>query len=136
MIDYTSQPKDNNFSINKHSLQAVFGIPGVVFYDSVISDNLILLSARLKGKTAKCTCCGISGTVVDIRLILREALKFYASGIFLGHNHPSDNCRPSPQDIQITKKLKEATQWMDIVLLDHIIVCGDRYFSFADEGII
>jgi transposase len=58
MIDYTSQPKDNNFSINKHSLQAVFGIPGVVFYDSVISDNLILLSARLKGKTAKCTCCG------------------------------------------------------------------------------
>ena len=58
MIDYTSQPKDNNFSINKHSLQAIFGIPGVVFYDSVISDNLILLSARLKGKTAKCTCCG------------------------------------------------------------------------------
>lgn len=79
---------------------------------------------------------GISGTVVDIRLILREALKYYASGIFLGHNHPSENCRPSPQDTQITKKLKEAAHWMDIVLLDHIIVCGDRYFSFADEGII
>lgn len=58
MIDYTSQPKDNNFFINKHSLQAIFGIPGVVFYDSVISDNLILLSARLKDKTAKCICCG------------------------------------------------------------------------------
>ena len=79
---------------------------------------------------------GISGTVVDIRLILREALKYYASGIFLGHNHPSENCRPSPQDTQITKKLKEAAHWMDIVLLDHIIVCGDKYFSFADEGII
>ncbi|NLD23684.1 MAG: DNA repair protein RadC [Bacteroidales bacterium] len=79
---------------------------------------------------------GISGTVVDIRLILREALNKYASGIFLGHNHPSENCRPSPQDQQITKKLKEAARWMDIVLLDHIIVCGDRYFSFADEGII
>ncbi|MDD4777375.1 MAG: DNA repair protein RadC [Fermentimonas sp.] len=79
---------------------------------------------------------GISGTVVDIRLILREALKYYASGIFLAHNHPSENCRPSPQDTQITKKLKEAAHWMDIVLLDHIIVCGDRYFSFADEGII
>ena len=64
MIDYTSQPKDNNFSINKHSLQAVFGIPGVVFYDSVISDNLILLSARLKGKTTKCTCCGKSSKSV------------------------------------------------------------------------
>src|SRR5690554_7596261 len=79
---------------------------------------------------------GISGTVVDIRLILREALNYYASGIFLGHNHPSENCRPSPQDTQITKKLKEAARWMDIVLLDHIIVCGDNYFSFADEGII
>ncbi len=57
MIDYTSQTKDNNFSIDKHSLQAIFGIPGVVFYDSIISDNLILLSARLKAKTAKCPCC-------------------------------------------------------------------------------
>lgn len=79
---------------------------------------------------------GISGTVVDIRLILREALNKYASGIFLGHNHPSENCRPSIQDQQITKKLKEAARWMDISLLDHIIVCGNKYFSFADEGII
>lgn len=79
---------------------------------------------------------GISGTVVDIRLILREALSHYASGIFLGHNHPSGNLAPSPQDTSITKKLKEAARWMDIVLLDHIIVCGDAYFSFADEGVI
>ncbi|MPM76361.1 hypothetical protein SDC9_123359 [bioreactor metagenome] len=79
---------------------------------------------------------GISGTVVDIRLILREALSQYASGIILGHNHPSGQCRPSPQDTHLTKKLKEAAQWMDISLLDHIIVCGDSYFSFADEGII
>lgn len=79
---------------------------------------------------------GISGTVVDIRLILREALGHYASGILLGHNHPSGNCTPSPQDTQITKKLKEAAHWMDIALLDHIIVCGESYYSFADEGII
>lgn len=57
MNDYTSQTKDNNFSINKHSLQAIFGIPGVEFYNSVIRDNLILLSARLKAKTAKCPSC-------------------------------------------------------------------------------
>lgn len=79
---------------------------------------------------------GISGTVVDIRLVLREALSQYASGIILGHNHPSGQCKPSPQDTHLTRKLKEAAQWMDISLLDHIIVCGDRYFSFADEGII
>lgn len=79
---------------------------------------------------------GISGTVVDIRLILREALGHYASGIILAHNHPSGNCRPSPQDTHISKKLKEAAQWMDITLLDHVIVCGESYYSFADEGII
>lgn len=77
---------------------------------------------------------GIAGTVVDIRLILREALTRYATGIFLGHNHPSGNLAPSPQDISITKKLKEAALYMDIVLLDHIIIGGDAYFSFADEG--
>ncbi len=79
---------------------------------------------------------GISSTVVDVRLILHEALKYYASGIFLGHNHPSGNCRPSLQDTQITKKLKEAARWMDITLYDHIIVCDDGFFSFADEGIL
>lgn len=79
---------------------------------------------------------GISGTVVDIRLILREAINHYASGIILGHNHPSGNCVPSSQDTAITRKLKEAAQWMDISLLDHIIVCGDTYYSFADNGII
>ncbi len=79
---------------------------------------------------------GISGTVVDIRLILREAINHYASSIVLGHNHPSGSCTPSPQDTTLTKKLKEAAQWMDISLLDHIIVCGETYYSFADNGII
>lgn len=79
---------------------------------------------------------GISGTVVDIRLILREAINHFASGIILGHNHPSGNCVPSPQDTALTKKLKEAARWMDIQLLDHIIVCGDEYYSYADSGTI
>src|SRR5690554_141940 len=98
---------------------------------AVLTDRSNKIVSRFKVSSG-----GISGTVVDIRLILREAVNKYASGIFLGHNHPSENCRPSPQDEQITKKLKEAARWMDIVLLDHIIVCGNRYFSFADEGII
>lgn len=79
---------------------------------------------------------GISGTVVDIRLVLREAINHYASGIILGHNHPSGNCQPSPQDTTLTKKMKEAAAWMDISLLDHIIVCGENYYSFADSGVI
>ncbi len=97
---------------------------------------LLLNRANKVISTAQVSRGGISGTVVDIRLVLREALSHYASGIILGHNHPSGNCVPSPQDTQLTKKLKEAAQWMDISLHDHIIVCEKTYYSFADEGVI
>lgn len=79
---------------------------------------------------------GMSGTVVDIRIILQTALKVNCSGIFLSHNHPSGALRPSPQDVHLTKKLKEACAWMDIQLLDHIILTEESYLSLADEGII
>lgn len=85
---------------------------------------------------AKISQGGISGTVVDIRIILKYAIENLATGIFLFHNHPSGNLRPSPQDTNITKKLREAGRWMDIFVLDHIIVTEENYFSFADEGII
>lgn len=79
---------------------------------------------------------GISGTVTDIRIILKVALDKLASSIILCHNHPSGNRRPSDADVQITNKIKESAQIMDIHLLDHIIVCDSEYFSFADEGIL
>lgn len=79
---------------------------------------------------------GISSTVVDIRLILREALNVYASAIILGHNHPTNNLSPSEQDLKITSKLKAAAKLMDINLLDHLIICGNKYYSFADENVM
>jgi DNA repair protein RadC len=79
---------------------------------------------------------GISGTVIDVRLILKIAIEHLASSIILCHNHPSGNLNHSEQDVQITKKIKEAAKLFDINLLDHIIVAGDKYFSFADEGLI
>lgn len=79
---------------------------------------------------------GISSTVVDIRLILREALNVYASAIILGHNHPTNNLSPSEQDLKITSKLKAASKLMDINLLDHLIICGNKYYSFADENVM
>ena len=79
---------------------------------------------------------GISSTVLDVRLVLREALNRYASGIILAHNHPTNNCLPSEQDLRITTKLKDAAKLMDINLLDHLILCGDRYYSFADENVL
>jgi DNA repair protein RadC len=79
---------------------------------------------------------GLSGTVVDVRLILATALNCLASGIILAHNHPSGNVRPSEADIQMTKKVNEAAKLMDMQVLDHIILTEESYFSFADEGII
>lgn len=79
---------------------------------------------------------GISGTVVDIRIILGVALKCNASSIVLVHNHPSGKLVPSEPDKAITKKLKEACNLLDIGLIDHIIISRLNYFSFSDEGIL
>ncbi|HKR07130.1 MAG TPA: DNA repair protein RadC [Bacteroidia bacterium] len=79
---------------------------------------------------------GIAGTVVDPKLIFKAALEYLACGIILCHNHPSGNPKPSPEDLKLTKKLKDAGTMMEIDVLDHIIVAGDGYFSFADEGLI
>ncbi|MCL3782273.1 DNA repair protein RadC [Prolixibacteraceae bacterium JC049] len=79
---------------------------------------------------------GISGTIVDIRLILRKALEIGCSAIILGHNHPSGNINPSDADITITNKIAQAAKLMDIKLLDHIIVAGKDYYSFSDNALI
>ncbi len=79
---------------------------------------------------------GISGTVIDVRLILKNALDRLATSIILCHNHPSGNLKPSDADIKITTKISEASRSMDIQLLDHIIVADNSYFSFSDEGMI
>lgn len=79
---------------------------------------------------------GITGTVVDIRLILAIALKCLASGIILAHNHPSGEINPSRADKELTQKLKEAAKLMDILLLDHLIITESNYYSFADDGVI
>ena len=84
----------------------------------------------------KCSQGGISGTVIDIRLILKKALELLASSIIIAHNHPSGNLSPSDHDKQITQKLKQAASQMDINLLDHIIVAEKGYYSFSDEGIL
>lgn len=78
---------------------------------------------------------GVSGTVVDAKLIFRRSLEIApASSIILCHNHPSGNLRPSQADIEITKKLKAAGKTLDIAVLDHLIVADTGFYSFADEG--
>ncbi len=77
---------------------------------------------------------GVSGTVTDVRLILKRAIELLASGIILVHNHPSGNLRPSPDDDRITTKAKEAAKLLDINVLDHLIITPTNYFSYNDNG--
>ena len=77
---------------------------------------------------------GVTGTVIDVKIILKQALEKLASSVILCHNHPSGNRNPSKADNTITNKLKQAAQLMDIQVLDHIIVADIEYFSYADEG--
>jgi len=79
---------------------------------------------------------GIAGTVVDPRLIYKEALNQTAVAIILAHNHPSGNLKPSKQDIAITEKMKSAGLMLDIKVLDHLIISEHGYYSFADEGML
>lgn len=79
---------------------------------------------------------GITGTVADPKLIFAAAIKAAACGMILAHNHPSGNLQPSQADIQLTRKIKDAGQLLDIQLLDHIILTSEGYFSFADEGLL
>lgn len=79
---------------------------------------------------------GITGTVADPRVILKKALDTEATSIILCHNHPSGSLKPSRADEELTAKIKEAARYIDIKVLDHIIVSEQGYFSFADEGLL
>jgi len=97
---------------------------------------IILNRAHRVIRTEKISQGGLTGTVIDTRMILKHALDKKATSLIISHNHPSGNKNPSEADINITRKIKEAAGIMDITVLDHIIVAGKSYFSFADEGIM
>jgi len=79
---------------------------------------------------------GISGTVIDVRIILKNALQKMAVSLILCHNHPSGTMEASDADLKITRKIKQSAEIMDISVLDHIIIGQNRYLSLADEGLL
>ncbi len=115
-------------------------------FDQLIGDLIdlpheefwVLLLNRANGiiKKKRVSEGGVSGTVADPKIIFKMALEELASGVIVAHNHPSGNLKASQSDIDLTKRLKEAGKFLEIQLLDHLIVCGQKYFSFADEGIL
>ncbi len=79
---------------------------------------------------------GLTGTVVDVRLVFKKAIEINSTALILCHNHPSGNTKPSEADIQLTKKMKIGGETLDIKVLDHLIITEKAYFSFADEGLM
>ncbi|WP_370896262.1 RadC family protein [Chryseobacterium gossypii] len=79
---------------------------------------------------------GISQSIVDVRILFKTALEHFATGIIIAHNHPSGSLKPSKEDMNITYKIKEAGVFLNIQLLDHLIVTQEAYFSFSDKGLL
>ncbi len=112
-------------------LQPIIGeLPHEEFWIIFLNNSNSVLQAGQLSKG------GITGTLVDVRLVLKQALELGAIGLILAHNHPSGTLRPSEADKQITQKLKQASLALDIKVLDHLIITQKEYFSFADENIL
>ena len=95
---------------------------------------LLLNNASKAIGYAKISQGGITGTVVDVRIVAKYAVDSLATSVILAHNHPSGNLNPSQADISMTEKVKNALALLDIKLIEHLILTVDGFYSFADEG--
>jgi DNA repair protein RadC len=116
----------------------VFGLMEPLLSDLNHEEFWILLLNRANRviKKQRISQGGITGTVTDVRMILKSAIDQLATSLILCHNHPSGNLQPSDADLSITHRIKESASLMDISLLDHLIVAGKAYFSMADENLL
>ena len=118
---------------------AVYNLMRQVYGDDVINhhEEFWVLYLNIKNKVLKISKLaqgGITENFVDIRLIFQQALQANSVAIILSHNHPSNEPYPSKQDINLTRKIVEAGNLLNIKVLDHLIICDLRYYSFADSG--
>lgn len=140
-IELSYKPKKANHPIIKNSADVYFHLLSFFPEDTIALQERFVAgyvnrANRLIG-VCNISTGGITGTVADPRLIMAVALKSGATGIILAHNHPSGNLQPSVADVEITKKIQSACNFLDIKLLDHIIVVPQQtYFSFVDENLL
>ncbi len=125
------QPKINSSKLAYDHLASVFmDLSHEEFWVVYLSNaNRVIQKKRLSTG-------GLTGTVVDIRLLFNEAIQKKAAAIIVAHNHPSGQKKPSDNDIVLTKKISQAGELLNIRLVDHLIYVEDGYYSFADEGML
>ncbi|MFW5850638.1 MAG: RadC family protein [Bacteroidota bacterium] len=116
--------------VYRHMLPRMVDLPHEEFWVLYLRrNNTVICSERI-------SMGGISGTVIDVKIIAKRAIELLSSALILCHNHPSGNINPSDADRNITTKMKQTALLFDCAVLDHIIVTAHSYYSFADEGII
>lgn len=123
----------------KQSKDSVDFIRQFYFDDIEIYESFFLLLLNRANNTigyTKISQGGIAGTVVDMSIVAKYAIDTLASNVILCHNHPSGNLTPSQADKQLTEKVKQGLKLFDINVLDHVILTSDKYYSFADEGLL
>lgn len=140
-IEISYRPAISNKPIISSSLDAYTVLKDFISQNTIsLQEHFIVMFLNRANRVLgvyKLSNGGITGTVADPRLILGIALKIAATGIILAHNHPSGNLKPSSADEQLTKKIKTAASFMDILVTDHIILSANsEYYSFADEGVM
>ena len=127
----TERPKINSSADAANIFKPLLSdIPHEEFWVLLLNRNNLVIDKMIISRG------GITGTVIDVRIIMKMALECLACSIILCHNHPSGNLIPSEADKEITRKIKDAGKLFDISVLDHVIVGNNSYFCFADEGLI
>jgi DNA repair protein RadC len=132
-------PKDQRVKISQSKdafkvLQSIWNLDLIEYQEHFW---LLLLNRSNEVIGTKCISQGgVSSTIVDVRILFCLALKCNASAILIAHNHPSGNLNPSIQDKELTKKITSASKFLDIALLDHLIVTKDGFYSFQDKGLL
>jgi len=139
MNNYTLKVEDSNYNKVQitSSKQAEKTIRQFYHDDIEIYESFFILLMNRNNDTighAKISQGGITGTVIDRKIITKYCVDSLASGVILAHNHPSGNTNPSHSDKTITTSLKECLKLFDVDVLDHIILTKDNYYSFADEN--
>lgn len=122
-------PMNNSRRVFDYMYARMADLPHEESWVLLLNHSNHLLDAKLIGKG------GLTETMVDTRIVLKLALEALATKVILCHNHPSGSLQPSRADIQLTDKLRKALQAVDIMLVDHLILSENGYYSFADERI-